>query len=131
MEKVKYASLGSLGEEFHQAFDHALRQARANTGQIHPNFINGKPKKSRGTFPNTSPVDTRTVLGKFQLGTLEDARKAIAAAKKAFPGWRDLGWLVRVTLLRKAAELMTERQFELAAILTLEVGKNRFEAIAE
>src|SRR6185503_17385675 len=28
-------------------------------------------------------------------------------------------------------ELMTKHQFELAALLTLEVGKNRFEAIAE
>src|SRR5213075_2031069 len=37
----------------------------------------------------------------------------------------------RVALLRKAADLMTQRQFEFAALLSLEVGKNRFEAIAE
>src|SRR5262249_14074654 len=78
-----------------------------------------------------SPADTRLLLGKFQRGTREHARKAIAAAKAAFPLWRELGWEQRVAFLRKAAELITRHQFELAALLCLEVGKNRFEAIAE
>src|SRR5207249_2755212 len=84
-----------------------------------------------GTFTDTSPADTRLMLGKFQFGSREDARRAVASAKAVFPAWRDLGWRQRVALLRKAAELMTERQFEFAALVGLEVGKNRFEAIAE
>ena len=57
-------------------------------------------------------------------------RKAVAAAKNASPFWQELGWPARVSFLRKAAELMTRSQFELAALMTLEVGKNRTEAIA-
>ncbi|MBI3850506.1 MAG: aldehyde dehydrogenase family protein [Verrucomicrobia bacterium] len=132
MKKITYASLGSLGEEFHQAFDSALAQVRLKLGLPYPLFIDGKPRKAKGgTFPDTSPADTRIVLGQFQSGDRADTQQAIAAAKTAFPTWRDLGWQGRIAVLRKAAELMTQRQFEFAAVLTLEVGKNRFEAIAE
>src|SRR5438445_3384103 len=132
MDKITYASLGSLGEDFHQAFDAALKQLRARLGAAHPMFIEGKAIKAKaGTFTDTTPADTRVMLGKFQLGSREEARRAVASAKAVFPAWRDLGWRQRVALLRKSAEMMTQRQFEFAAILTLEVGKNRFEAIAE
>ena len=132
MDKITYASLGSLGEDFHQAFDAALKQLRARLGAAHPMFIEGKAIKAKaGTFTDTTPADTRVMLGKFQLGSREEARRAVASAKAVFPAWRDLGWRQRVALLRKSAEMMTQRQFEFAALLSLEVGKNRFEAIAE
>jgi len=132
MEKITYASLGSLGEEFHSTFDRALGDLRQKLSLPHPLFIGGKPRKARGgVFRDHSPIDVRVVLGEFQLGDRADAQKAIAAAKAAFPMWRDTPWPERIKLLRKAADLMTQRQFEFAAILTLEVGKNRFEAIAE
>src|SRR6266496_1007460 len=132
MDKITYASLGSLGEDFHQAFDAALKQLRTRFGAAHPMFIDGKAIKAKaGTFTDTAPADTRLILGKFQLGGREETRKAVASAKAVFPAWRDLGWRQRVALLRKAAELMMQRQFEFAALVSLEVGKNRFEAIAE
>ena len=131
MEKITYASLASLGEEFHARFDAAISALKPKLGKTHPLWINGKPKKTKDTFPNCSPSDTRVVLGEFQCGSASDVAQAVNAAKKAFPEWRDLGWRKRIELLRNAAELMTKRQFELAAIMTLEVGKNRFEAIAE
>src|SRR5436309_2523063 len=132
MEKITYASLGSLGEDFHRSFDDALKQVRDKLGGTHPMFVEGKAKKSRdGVFADTAPADTRVLLGKFQRGSREDAHKAIGAAKAVYPAWRELGWQHRVALLRKAADRMVERQFELAALLSLEVGKNRFEAIAE
>ena len=132
MQKITYASLGSLGEDFHVAFDGALKQLRTRLGTTHPMFIEGKAIKAKaGTFTDAAPGDTGVMLGKFQLGSREDTCKAVASAKAVFPAWRDLGWRQRVALLRKAAELMTRRQFEFAALLSLEVGKNRFEAIAE
>jgi 1-pyrroline-5-carboxylate dehydrogenase len=132
MEKITYASLGSLGEEFHSNFDRALAELRHQFGGRHVAFIGGRLKQGRaGVFRNYSPTDTRVVLGEFQLCDRRDAQQAIAAAKSAFPRWRDTPWPQRVAVLRRAAEIMSERQFELAAILTLEVGKNRFEAIAE
>ena len=132
MEKITYASLSSLGEDFHQAFDLAVAKVRTELGQAHPLFINGRPKKSRrAVFADRSPAELRVLLGKFKLGTRDEMRQAIRAAKAAFPGWSGWDWQERVTLIRKAADLMSQRQFELAALLALEVGKNRFEAIAE
>jgi len=132
MEKITYASLRSLGEDFHRAFDEALKQVRDKLGGTYPMYIEGKPKRSRdGTFADTAPSESRMLLGKFQQGNRDDARKAVGAARAIYPAWRELDWQQRVALLRKAADRMMERQFELAALLSLEVGKNRFEAIAE
>jgi 1-pyrroline-5-carboxylate dehydrogenase len=131
MEKITYASLGNLGEEFHRSYEAAVVHERKKLGEAHPLFINGKPVKAAKTFADVNPARRETVLGKFQCGSREQVRKAIAAAKNASPFWQELGWPARVNFLRKAAELMTRHQFELAALLTLEVGKNRTEAIAE
>ena len=132
MEKITYASLASLGDDFHPAFESALAYEQKRLGRSHPLYIRGQKKKAKGgTFTDTCPADTRVVLGEFQNGGREETRQAIDAAKAAIPDWMELGWRQRVAFLRKAAELMTERQFRLAALLSLEVGKNRFEAIAE
>jgi 1-pyrroline-5-carboxylate dehydrogenase len=132
MEKVTYASLGSLGEDFHRAFDAALAYEQKKLGRSYPLYIRGQKKKSKaGTFTDTSPADTRVLLGEFQSAGPDETRQAIEAAKAAIPDWIELGWKQRIAFLRKAAEIMTERQFRLAALLSLEVGKNRFEAIAE
>lgn len=132
MQKITYASLGSLGEDFHHAFESALKHSEDRIGRTYPLFIKGHQKKARnGTFDDVCPFDTRRVLGKFQQANRDETRQAISAAKSAFIEWRELGWPQRISFLRKAAELMTERQFRLAAVLSLEVGKNRFEAIAE
>lgn len=132
MDKITYASLGSLGQEFHDTFDAAIGHVREELGESHPMYIGGQEKKAKaGVFRDTNPADTRIVLGEFQLGSQRDARRAVAAARAAFPGWRDMGWQARVALMRKAAELMMQRQYQLAALMCMEVGKNRFEAIAE
>ncbi len=132
MEKITYASLATLGEEFHHAFETALCHEHKKLNHPHPLFINGRAVKSKaGTFDSTAPADHRLILGKFQKATRDHARDAVAAARNAIPMWRELGWMQRVSFLRKTAELMTRHQFELAALICLEVGKNRFEAIAE
>ena len=84
MEKIKYASLANLGEDFHRAFESALSHQQKRFGQSHPLFIHGHAVNStNGHFPDVAPSDTRLVLGKFQLGTREHARRAITAAKEA------------------------------------------------
>src|SRR5687767_7899555 len=131
MQKITYASLGSLGEDFHQAVDSALKHTEEKLGRAFPLIIRGQQKRAKETFEDLCPADTRKVLGKFPKATRDDVRHVITAARTAYREWRDLGWPQRLSFLRKAAELMTERQFKLAAMLTLEAGKNRFEAIAE
>src|SRR5205809_2745853 len=86
---------------------------------------------SAGEFELRSPLDSSILLGYFQKGTAEFARKALEAANENFESWSGRPWTERVALVRKAAEIIEERQFYLAALITYEVGKNRTEAIAE
>ena len=50
MEKITYASLGNLGEDFHHSFEAALVHERKKFGDAHPMFINGKAVKASKTF---------------------------------------------------------------------------------
>ena len=54
---------------------------------------------------------------------VEDAERAVAAAKAAFPGWRAVSPNDRVRLLRRLATLVEEQGEELALLETRNVGK--------
>src|SRR6185295_15874065 len=131
--KVTYATLAAgQTPEFTKAFDEALDNARKSLGRSWPMFIGGKEVQAKETFGDTSPSDTRVVLGRFQSGTREDARNAIAAARKAYEGsWRRMAWKERVAHVRRLAGVIEKRRFEIAAALSLEVGKNRLEAMGD
>src|SRR5438046_10258185 len=86
---------------------------------------------SAGEFELQSPLDSSILLGYFQKGTAEFARKALEAANQNFESWSGRPWTERVALVRMAAEIVDKGQFYLAELITYEVGKNRYEAIAE
>lgn len=118
-------------EEFHQLYESAVEKIRYEFGKKHPFFIDGKEVTGRPMFQDISPVDTRIVLGLFQKATPADARRAVEAAKKAFKTWSATPWQKRVEIFRRAADLLSERKFQLAALMTFENGKNRYEAMAD
>ncbi|HEU4356427.1 MAG TPA: aldehyde dehydrogenase family protein [Actinomycetota bacterium] len=78
-------------------------------------------------------VDPRTGEAgpSFEEATPEDVRDAVAAAKAAFPEWANRPWQDRVAIIRKAADLMSEQRNELSALMAMEVGKNRLEALGD
>src|SRR5689334_22453255 len=129
--KITYATLRNDNEELHAHFAEGMEKARAQLGRHYPNFINGEPRNGEGEIEDRSPIDNNIVLGYFAKGTRQDAKDAIAAARAAFPGWRDTPWRERIAIMRRAADLITERQMELAALMVLEVGKNRLEALGD
>ncbi len=129
--KVTYSTLASPDPELHARYDQAVADFRADMGHTYPIFINGKERYNDKTFAKVSPTDTGMVMGYFQQGTAQDANDAVAAAKAAFPGWRDTPWQERVAILRRAADLLSDRLFKLGAIMSLEVGKNRLEALGD
>ena len=70
-------------------------------------------------------------MGRFARGTRQDVRDAIAAARAAQPAWNALGWQKRIDILRRAADLISERLMEYGALMSIEVGKNRIESLGE
>src|SRR4051794_22672906 len=55
-----------------------------------------------------NPADESTVA-EVSYGTRRDAERAIEAAARAFPGWRNATSYDRAKVLKKTAELMRER----------------------
>ncbi len=129
--KVTYSTLASPDPELHRLYEEAVADFRANAGQTYPMYINGEERHAEQTFAKISPADTDLVMGHFQKGTEQDANDAIAAAKAAFPAWRDTPWQERVAIMRRAADLISERLFHFGAVMSLEVGKNRLEALGD
>ena len=130
--KITYTSAGGDLEEFHHHFDTALASIRQQAGRGHPFYIGGEAVESREKpLVDRSPIDTSFVLGHFASATAEHVDRAVRAARQAQPAWARLAWRDRVTLLQRAAGLIRERKYELAALMSLEVGKSRLEAMGD
>lgn len=130
--KITYTTLFA-DESIHPKYEAALKKfASAELGKHHAMQIGGKEvKSSAGEFEHRSPIDTSIVVSYFPIGQRQHATQAIQAAKAAFPAWSEAPWRERVRIFRRAAEIIDERKFEIAAAITYEVGKNRLEALAE
>jgi 1-pyrroline-5-carboxylate dehydrogenase len=129
--KITYATLSADNDELQSAFDAALERARSALGQTYPMIIGAEERTSDDTFEDRSPIDRDLVIARFPVGTRADVQDAIAAAREAYPAWRATPWRERLAILRRAADLISERQFDYAALMTLEVGKNRLEALGD
>jgi succinate-semialdehyde dehydrogenase/glutarate-semialdehyde dehydrogenase len=80
------------------------------------------------TVVNPSTGDT---LGQVPRMGRAETRRAIEAAERALPAWRELSAKARATALRRWYELILENQEDLARIMTLEQGKPLAEAQGE
>lgn len=117
--------------QFHDRYERALEQARSEFGKKYSMIIGGREVRTPATSVQTSPIDTRLVLGHLPIGSASHVKKAVAAAKKAFKSWGGTSYKERVRVCRSAAGILSQRKFELAAWISYENGKNRYEAIAD
>jgi 1-pyrroline-5-carboxylate dehydrogenase len=130
--KVTYTTLDPAGlEAFHQAYDEAVKGVQAQFGRSHPHYIGGKEIRKGDEFSDTSPANRELLIGKFQRGGAAELEAAAEVAASAFPSWRDLNYRERCARMRKAAQLIGEKKYELAAIMSYEAGKNRLEAMGD
>ena len=130
--KITYTSASGDLNEFHHRFDVALAAVRAAAGARHPFHIGGTTVDHGGEpLVDVSPIDTSLVLGRFAMAGPADVDRAVEAARAAQPAWGALSWPERLAALRRAAGLIRERKYELAALMSLEVGKSRLEAMGD
>ena len=129
--KVTYVTLAG-NEEANAAYDAAVGAVRGGLGEDHPNWIDGQPvANERPRFDDVSPNDPGLLVARFPRATADDVGRAIDGARRAFPAWGGRPWQERVAILRAAAEAISARLPELAALMSLEVGKNRLEAMGD
>ncbi len=129
--KVTYSTLASPNPRLDELYNQSVKKVKEKMGKTYPLYINGEERFAVETFEKKSPVDLKLVMGYFQKGTAKDANDAVEAARNAFPGWRKTPWQERVAILRKAADNISDRLFEMGATMSLEVGKNRLEALGD
>lgn len=141
-EKIVGEAVGKVGPDFEnepdsrffdehtrKAFDQALDRVRGQFGSSYPLVIGGKeiPGRSPDTL-STSPSDRSTVVGRVASASVEQADLAVAAAKNAFPAWRDTPLHVRADCLRRVASYIREHKYDFGAWVVFESGKPRAEA---
>jgi aldehyde dehydrogenase (NAD+) len=73
------------------------------------------------TFPTVNPFDGSTIANVAE-AKVADVDKAVAAARKAFPAWRDMAAMQRGRLLLKLADAIEANAEELAQIESLDTG---------
>ena len=128
--RVTYATMSADNEELHKGYDEGIEQAKAELGKTIPVVVNGKERPGEGAYELESPIDG-TLLAHISQATRQDVLDAIEAAKGAAITWDRLGWRKRVEIIQKAADLISERRNLLSALMAMEVGKNRLEALGD
>ena len=90
-------------------------------------FISGEGRPEQDVF---NPA-TGEVIGKLPHATSEDLDRALAAAARAFEGWKKTSPLERSKVLRKVAELARERAADIGRAMTMDQGKPLAESVGE
>jgi 1-pyrroline-5-carboxylate dehydrogenase len=131
-QKITYATMsGERMEDLHRELDRAIEGVRTSFGRSYPLVINGRDVRASAEFEDRSPIDTRILLGRFQSASRDHVREAIAAARAAYPAWSERPWTERVALLKKVADAIRARRWELSALMGYEAGKNRLECVGD
>ncbi|MCC5986178.1 MAG: NAD-dependent succinate-semialdehyde dehydrogenase [Pararhodobacter sp.] len=79
-----------------------------------------------GSGAETLPVEnpaTGAELGRLPVATESDIARAIASARRSFPGWSSTPPRKRAAILHRAAALVRARSGELSRLMALELGK--------
>jgi 1-pyrroline-5-carboxylate dehydrogenase len=129
--KLTYSTMYNPPDELHGNYDVSLGKLKAGLGHEYAMLIDGKDVKAEEKFEDRTPINTDIVLAIMQKGSEKHAQMALAAARKAFPAWSHTAWQERIKILRKAADLIDERLTDLGAVMSMEVGKNRMEALGD
>lgn len=129
--RITYATMSADNEELNAGYEKAVAEARARLGEIHGVIVDGEERSDREMHEERSPIDDEIVIGHYAQATDQDIDDAIAAAEAFQPEWEAMGWQGRRDLMLRAADVMQEQVFDLAALITFEVGKNRLEALGD
>ncbi|MDU5835544.1 MAG: betaine-aldehyde dehydrogenase [Pantoea sp.] len=87
-------------------------------------YIDGAyvPAAAGDTFDTINPANGE-VLAKVHEAGLDDVERAVAAARKGQKVWAAMTAMQRSRILRRAVDILRERNDELAALETLDTGK--------
>ena len=129
--KITYATMSTDNEEMNRAYEDALDGVKPRLGLDHGVVVDGEHRKDRDFFEELSPIDSGIVVGRYAQAVTEDVDDAVSAARAFAPEWEAWGWERRRDLMLAAADHMDGQLFELAALMSYEIGKNRLESLGD
>ena len=115
--------------EWHRGhvLERMVKQVTAQASQARPEHvparINGSTVRTDETIDSVDPSHPDVVVAMAASCTQEHVDAAVAAAKKAWPGWAATPVRDRAAVLFKAATWLRDRRFEIAALEVREAGK--------
>jgi RHH-type proline utilization regulon transcriptional repressor/proline dehydrogenase/delta 1-pyrroline-5-carboxylate dehydrogenase len=118
-------------EQARQVMQQALTEVQTQLGRNYPLIVGAESIATEATLASRNPSHSQQIIGHCGRATVVHARQAIAAARSAFPAWRDTEPRKRAEYLFRAAEVLRRRRFELAAWEVYECGKQWREADAD
>jgi 1-pyrroline-5-carboxylate dehydrogenase len=117
--------------DLRERYREGIEAAKAWLGKDHPFYVTGEERAGGGYEEERSPIDGDVLIGRFSQATPSDVDDAVRAAEAAARDWELTPWKDRVEILARAADLISERVYELSAVVAFEVGKNQLEALGE
>lgn len=130
--KITYSAVGGNMDEIHAGFEAAVNKVKSGLGATHHLYIDGQQVKGEGApFSTRSPIDRTIVIGEFTTASQRQIDAAVKAAKRAQKIWAAMPWAKRLEIMRRAAEAIRTHRYELAAVMSVEIGKNRMEALGD
>ena len=106
----------------------ALREVRKRLGEKFPLYIGGEKIFTDNLTPSVNPAEPTEIVGYGTEAGIDEAERAVKAARAAFEKWRWVPVEERARLLERAAEILERRRYELSAVEVFEVGKSWSEA---
>lgn len=131
--RVTYATLSTDDDALHADYDRGIEAARGRLGRHHRFVVHGEERDGEpgGALEERSPIDGDLLIGTFATASPADVFDAVSAAQEHAPAWAATPWRERVASLLRAADLISERRSELSALMAMEVGKSRLEALGD
>ncbi len=101
------------------------RGTTRSSAKTYQNYIGGKwvASSSGETFDNINPADTRDLIGRFPLSTIDDVSDAVNAARGAFDRWRHTPAPRRAEMLFRLGEILVGKKDQYTRDMTREMGK--------
>jgi 1-pyrroline-5-carboxylate dehydrogenase len=131
LPRVTYSNVHEDFSGVHALLDGVLAAYEPPGDKVRPNIIAGKPEQDGRTYAVVSPIDSSLKLADLVDASPAAVERAVAAARSAQRTWAKRGWEVRVSIVRRVADALSARKYEIGAANLVEVGKSRMEAMGE
>lgn len=94
-------------------------------------IIDGNLILTKQIVKREDPSDIRIAIASIHYAGIQEANTALAAVKRAQSDWAARSFIERAEIIARAADIMTQERYHLAAVMIREVGKTWKEADAD